>query len=250
MDLDLVVIDERPGDAVERLKTELQTSPAGSMLGKPGGVFVLAGDRLPPEGRTLIEAAASAVLDDRPLAEQLRAPAKAPELPRSIRVGSVSDGATKPVAHASGADKAMRPADLLFWNGLGGFTPDGREYVIAVDGEARPPAPWINVLANADFGCLTTDSGLGYTWAGNSQMNRLTPWSNDPVSDPAGEVVYLRDEATGEFWTPTPLPRGDGAAVTIRHGQGYTRYEQRPVMDSNRSCSSSSRRTIRSSWSA
>ena len=80
------------------------------------------------------------------------------------------------------------------------------------------------MLANPGFGCLVTEAGLGYTWAGNSQMNRLTPWSNDPVSDPPGEVVYLRDEETGEVWTPTPLPRGAGAAVTVRHGQGYTRY--------------------------
>ncbi len=222
MDLDLVVIDERPGDAVERLTTELQTSPAGPVLGKPGGVFVLAADRLPPEGRTLIEAAASAVLDGRPLAEQL------------IResVGLEGEAPAEPKALSARLEprppgqRSAPPADLLFWNGVGGFTPDGREYVIVVDGAARPPAPWINVLANAEFGCLTTDGGLGYTWAGNSQMNRLTPWSNDPVSDPAGEAVYLRDEATGAFWTPTPLPRGYGAAVTIRHGQGYTRYER------------------------
>src|SRR5207237_1293719 len=112
------------------------------------------------------------------------------------------------------------PEDLGFWNGLGGFTPDGREYVIVIDGTAPggprlPPAPWINVLANAGAGCLASEAGPGYTWAGNSQMNRLTPWSNDPVSDPPGEAVYLRDEATGEFWTPTPLPCG---AVADRLG--------------------------------
>src|SRR4029453_16266285 len=122
---------------------------------------------------------------------------------------------------------AAPPEGLLFWNGLGGFTPDGREYLIAIDAvPTLPPAPWTNVLANPGFGCLVTEAGLGYSWAGNSQMNRLTPWSNDPVSDPPGEAVYLRDEETGEVWTPTPLPRGAGAAVTVRHGQGYTRYSR------------------------
>jgi cellobiose phosphorylase len=120
---------------------------------------------------------------------------------------------------------------LRFWNGFGGFTPDGREYVIVVDGTSRigptlPPAPWTNVLSNRQFGCLVTEAGLGCSWAGNSQMNRLTPWSNDPTSDPPSEVVYLRDEETGEFWTPTPLPLGPMAMVTVRHGQGYTRYAQ------------------------
>ena len=118
----------------------------------------------------------------------------------------------------------------MYWNGFGGFSPDGREYVIVVDGvtsqaPALPPLPWSNVIANPSFGCLTTEAGLGYTWSGNSQMNRLTPWSNDPVSDTPGEVVYLRDEETGEVWTPTPLPLGRRAAVTVRHGQGYSRYE-------------------------
>ncbi len=109
---------------------------------------------------------------------------------------------------------------------MGGFTPDGREYVIRLRGGERPPAPWSNVLANPDFGCLVTEAGGGYTWAGNSQMNRLTPWSNDPVSDPPGEVVYLRDEETGEFWTPTPAPCGGEATTIVRHGQGYSRFTQ------------------------
>ena len=118
---------------------------------------------------------------------------------------------------------------MSFWNGFGGFTPDGREYVIVIDGTSQlgpklPPSPWTNVLANPRFGCLVTEAGLGYSWAGNSQMNRLTPWSNDPVSDPSGEVIYLRDEETGDFWTPTPLPLGPQATVTVHHGQGYTRY--------------------------
>src|SRR5581483_8380152 len=117
---------------------------------------------------------------------------------------------------------------LLFDNGTGGFTPDGREYVIRVGGQAGrpalPPAPWINVIANEGFGFLVSEAGAGYAWAGNSQMNRLTPWSNDPASDPPGEVLYLRDEDRGAFWTPTPLPLGAGAA-RVRHGQGYTIFE-------------------------
>src|SRR5258707_14111757 len=90
-----------------------------------------------------------------------------------------------------------------------------------------PPAPWTNVLANPNFGCLVTEAGLGCTWAGNSQMNRLTPWSNDPASDPPGEVIYLRDVESGEVWTPTPLPLGPRSIVTVQHGQGYTRYTHR-----------------------
>src|SRR5439155_14806536 len=88
-----------------------------------------------------------------------------------------------------------------------------------------PPAPWINVVANPAFGFLISESGSGYTWAGNSQTNRLTPWNNDPVSDAPGEAVYVRDVASGEVWTPTPLPIADAAPYTVRHGQGYTVFE-------------------------
>ena len=109
-----------------------------------------------------------------------------------------------------------RPApgrQLLFANGLGGFTRDGREYVITLRAglhahRRRPGSTWSPTPASASW---SPRPAAGYTWAGNSQMNRLTPWSNDPVSDPPGEVVYLRDEETGEFWSPTPLPvRGRG----------------------------------------
>ena len=224
MDLDLVILDERPREAADRLRSDLQSGPAGSSLGKPGGVFVLPAGTVPDDGRVLIEAAARAVLrgDRGSLAEQLRHEPGTPAVPPELAADHTPAPAARPRADAP-------PGDLVFWNGLGGFTRDGREYVIVIDGAAPggprlPPAPWINVLANPVAGCLATEAGPGYTWAGNSQMNRLTPWSNDPVSDPPGEAVYLRDEATGEYWTPTPLPCGAGATVTVRHGQGYTRY--------------------------
>jgi cellobiose phosphorylase len=224
MDLDLVILDERPREAVDRLVSGLQGGPARSLLGKPGGVFVLPAGSVPDDGRVLIEAAARVVLwgGRGSLTEQLRHEPAAPTLPPELAADHTPAPAAPP--------RVDTPVgDLVFWNGLGGFTRDGHEYVIVIYGAAPggprlPPAPWTNVLANPAAGCLVTEAGLGYTWAGNSQMNRLTPWSNDPVSDPPGEAVYLRDEITGEYWTPTPLPCGAGSTVTVRHGQGYTRY--------------------------
>jgi cellobiose phosphorylase len=227
LSLDLVILDERPGDAADRLKADLQGGVVGQLICKPGGVFVLAAEKVPADDRVLLAAAARAVLGGGrgSLADQMdRRPAAAPPArPPIPRTQIAAEPAGQP---------ATPPEGLRFWNGQGGFTADGREYVIVVDGTARggpalPPAPWTNVLANPGFGCLVTEAGLGYSWAGNSQMNRLTPWSNDPASDPPGEVIYLRDEETGAVWTPTPLPRGPVAAVTVRHGQGYTRYTNR-----------------------
>lgn len=217
---DLVLFDERGGTGPALLAKKLQTGPQE----KPGGIFVLAAAHTSNHHMATIAAAARIVLvgGRGSLADQLNSPSHAPALLTRLSTSRVS---TEPAPPAP----PLPDKDLAYWNEFGGFTPEGREYAVFVDGHglqgpALPPAPWTNVMANPNFGCLTTEAGLGYTWSGNSQMNRLTPWSNDPVSDTPGEVVYLRDEETGEFWTPTPLPLGPGAAVTVHHGQGYSRY--------------------------
>ncbi len=107
---------------------------------------------------------------------------------------------------------------------MGGFNADG-EYVIYLRPGETTPAPWINVIANADFGCLVSETGAGYTWATNSGENRLTSWRNDPVSDMPAEAVYLRDEETAEVWSPTPQPVPADAPYLVRHGAGYSSFE-------------------------
>jgi len=222
--LDLVILDERAGEPADQLRTELQTGLLGEMLGKPDGVFFLTADKVSTDEVVLIAATARVVLGRNrgSLTEQIDY-----HVPQPARAPLFTPAAVVP---KPGTRSVLPPAEeLSFWNGFGGFTHDGREYVIVIDGASHrgptlPPAPWTNVFANPQFGCLVTEAGLGYSWAGNSQMNRLTPWSNDPTSDSPGEVIYLRDEETGEFWTPTPLPLGPTATLTVRHGQGYTRY--------------------------
>lgn len=115
---------------------------------------------------------------------------------------------------------------LIYCNSFGGFTADGKEYVIDVHGSAQTPLPWINVIANRQFGCLISASGAGYTWSGNSRENKLTTWSNDPVLDPPSEVIYLQEEERGYCWTVTPDPIRKNENYRIRHGQGYTVFEQ------------------------
>jgi cellobiose phosphorylase len=141
----------------------------------------------------------------------LCAPEGAPRRPARVRAASL--------------EATPRPADggLLFDNGYGGFGPDGSEYVIRV-GTQRPPVPWVNVVANERFGFLVSEAGAGYTWSRNSRENRLTPWSNDPVADPHGEALYLRDEDDGAFWSPLPGPVAPPAAVEARHGFGYSTW--------------------------
>ena len=114
---------------------------------------------------------------------------------------------------------------LSFYNGFGGFSPDGKEYVVTLDEGKTPPAPWINVISNPTFGFAVSETGAGSTWAGNSRENKITPWSNDPVTDRAGEAIYIKDEASRSVITPMSLGRRDRGAYTVHHGFGYTRFE-------------------------
>ncbi len=114
---------------------------------------------------------------------------------------------------------------LEFFNGLGGFAANGREYITLLGPGQSTPAPWINVVANPAFGFQVSAEGSGFTWSVNSRENQLTPWSNDPVTDRPGEAIYIRDEDTGEVWGPTAAPGHDpGAFYSACHGQGYSRF--------------------------
>jgi len=188
------------------------------MLDKPGGIFVRRLEQIPNDDRGLLQSVARIVLDDEngTLAEQLeRRSGLEPLIPTLMPTRSLLSDSPKPVP----------PGELLFQNGLGGFTRDGHEYVITLNAGQMTPAPWVNVLANPYFGTVVSESGSAYTWAENSHEFRLTPWSNDPVQDTTGEALYIRDEQTGQFWSPTPLPARGATPYVIRHGFGYTVFE-------------------------
>ena len=203
-----------------RLRWHLSRTGGDEWLNARGGIYLLRQDQLAPADLKLLESAATVLLEGRggTLGEQLMATREVwqPGLPRSAPVRAPEP---EPVAPA-----ATAPEKLAFANGVGGFSADGREYVMRVKPGALPPAPWSNVMANSALGCLTTEAGLGPTWSVNSGENRLTPWSNDPVSDPSAEVVYLRDEETVEVWSATPHPAGADVPFEVRHGAGYTTY--------------------------
>ena len=189
-------------------------------LNRPGGIFILRRDQLRQSDLVLLQSAARLILDSRrPLEEQLKvADRLEPTLPIFLPLPS-SPIRPEPVP------PLRRPDNLLFENGLGGFSADGREYCIFLEPGQHTPAPWVNVMANAGFGCLVSESGGGFTWAGNSSENRLTPWRNDPVTDIPGEAIYLRDEETADIWSPTPAPAGEKMPYLIRHGAGYSIFE-------------------------
>lgn len=218
--VDLVLIDEEAGGYEQTTRDRLHeiSESIRARLNRvlTGPVIIVSGRDLSAEQRNGILAAASVVLeaDGAGLAEQLQ-PEKHPVLPPLIpdRPGQEADSA---------APSIERPRNLQFDNAIGGFSANGGEYVIHLEPGQTTPAPWSNVLANPDFGTLVTESGTSYTWAGNSSEYRLTPWPNDPVTDPSGEVIYLRDEETGRVWTPTPSPRPGQGAYQVRHGHGRT----------------------------
>jgi cyclic beta-1,2-glucan synthetase len=224
--VDLVIVNERASSYTQDLQVAIETAVRSSQsrprLGHEtarGSVFVLRADLISPPTRALLLATARVVLSSRHgrLSDQFARLTKAPsrrETPRALPARRKSAGAT-----------SSRTVDLEFFNGHGGFDKDGREYVTLLRDGATTPAPWINVIANPVFGFQVSADGSGYTWSENSRENQITAWSNDPVTDPAGEAIYIRDEATGELSSPTAQPIRDRGLYTARHGFGYSRFE-------------------------
>ena len=182
-----------------------------SEIDRPGGIFVRSGDPISEEDRILFQTVARAIISDSrgALGEQLTRRGQVEvTIPRLTPTGP-----TGPIP-----GRGRLRGDLRFFNGLGGFTPDGREYVITTAPGQVTPAPWVNVLANPHFGTVISESGGAYTWSENAHEFRLTPWGNDPVSDASGEAFYIRDEETGHFWSPMPLPGRGAMPYGSRHG--------------------------------
>jgi cyclic beta-1,2-glucan synthetase len=189
-------------------------------MDQPGGIFVRRSEDLTEDDRVLLQTVARVILTDgaETLAQQIeRSPPPERKIPRFVP--------TRPLSPPTGTPQPSPDRRLIFYNGLGGFTTDGREYVIELGPGRTTPAPWANVLANPRIGSVVSESGSAYTWIDNSHELRLTPWHNDPVGDPGGETFYLRDEETGQFWSPTPLPVPGDATFTCRHGFGYSVFE-------------------------
>ena len=190
------------------------------VMDRPGGIFVRPIDQISNEDRILLQSVARIILTDNrgSLADQI-----ARRVHPDVTVPRLIPTRTRRTEPAPSAAEPRH--DLMFFNGLGGFTPDGREYVVTTAHGHVTPAPWVNVLANPHFGTVISESGQAYTWYENAHEFRLTPWHNDPVSDASGEAFYLRDEERGHFWSPTPLPSRGATPYVSRHGFGYSVFE-------------------------
>jgi len=224
--VDLVIVNERSTSYVQDLQNAIDTAVrtsrsiqrTGPALAR-GSIYVLRADLLSVQARAMLRAAARVTLIARrgPLAAQFT---RLPRLP------AVVPPAPARASTHTATTRLQRP-ELEFYNGLGGFDKNGREYVVVLDADRTTPAPWINVVANPDFGFQVSAEGSAYTWSENSRENQLTPWSNDPVTDPTGEAIYVRDEESLELWSPTAQPIRDGGTYIARHGHGYSRFEHR-----------------------
>ena len=222
--VDLVILNEHAASYAQDLQIAIETAvrrnqswPHADAEMVRGGIYPLRVDLLTGETRALLQSIARVVLIARrgPISDQLTRLSMPVVRPPPVR-------RVKPAAPLPRSSPERLGLELF--NGLGGFGQDGREYVILLTGAETTPAPWNNVIANPNFGFQVSAEGSGYSWAENSRDNQLTPWSNDPVQDPAGEAIYLRDETDGTLWSPTAQPIRDGGNYVARHGFGYSRF--------------------------
>jgi cyclic beta-1,2-glucan synthetase len=232
--VDIVILNEKGSSYVQDFQTSLEGMARSAEANRAddiplGKIFVLRNDLLDTREKDLLLSYARVILNSRAgtLAEQVGRVRK----PNPLHVPAPAEAAAPLTDGGRVHSKATKAADdepsgLEFFNGLGGFARDGKEYVIVLRKGQRTPAPWLNVVSNGIFGFQVSESGSGYTWSVNSRENQLTPWSNDPIVDPPSEAIYLRDLDSGAIWTPTANPiRKDDATYIIRHGMGYSRFE-------------------------
>ena len=219
---DLVLVSEEVGSYDDPLISSLRrlTEAQSYLTGvdQPGGVYLRSAHKMSKEELIVIQAAARMVLVAArgTLRQQLAATAPVATKPRRLQPGRQSH--EEPSA-------PLPFMELKYFNDFGGFTADGKEYVIYLGPGRQTPLPWVNIMANPDFGALISEAGSECVWGSNSQDDRLTPWSNDPISDPPGTAIYIRDDEIGAVWSPTPQPIREKDAYRARHGQGYTRFE-------------------------
>ena len=218
---DLVILNEEAGSYErplhERLEQLIQAHPQSAASDRAGAIFLKSVGQIPEEDLRLLKSVASVVLVAArgTLSQQLGVPVEVPQLLETLARKRVPREPSSPLPFM----------ELHYFNSLGGFTPGGREYAIYLGPNTNTPAPWVNVIANPTFGTMVSETGSGFTWYGNSQRNRLTAWSNDPVLDPASEALYIRDEESVHFWSPTAMPIREETAYRARHGAGYTVFE-------------------------
>ncbi len=220
--IDLVLLNEKDSTYDQELNTLLQRLisklGASPWLGLKGGIYILRADQLPMDSLIALETSANCIFTpgDEEIFDLLNNKWKPVEyLPQF-------HAALPKIPETLGNTLLTPEKNLQFQNHLGGFSEAGNEYHIHLDSNHISPAPWINVISNPDFGFIVSESGIGWSWAGNSGENRLTTWSNDPIQDQPGEALYLRDEETGQFWSPTLLPSGTDQPYHVIHGMGYS----------------------------
>ncbi len=216
--VDLVIWNEKHGGYRQLLHNQIAELLSSQPNNQQGKVYLRTGEQMSEEDQILFQTVARVVITGSggSLADHIlrKNPAKLP-IPQ-IAPAKTYIPSTKPISP---------PEDLVFFNGFGGFSQDGKEYVIHIPDGNMTPAPWVNVIANPNFGTVVSESGQSYTWNENAHEFRLTPWHNDQVSDAAGETFYLRDEETGHVWSPTALPRKGIHGYLVRHGFGYSIFE-------------------------
>ena len=223
---DIVIFNEHAGGYLKTFEDEIDFllhTAVHSAVSDVSDIVHVRGDRFSSDERLLLRAVTAIWIDARKqtLADAVHALIRMPELQMAEPLA-----ATKPIAKriATPVNAPVDTHSLAFANGVGGFDVSSGEYAIAFTPDNRPPVPWTNVIANPHFGTLVTDRGMGFTWSLDSVENKLTVPYNDPLSSLTGEAIYVRDDQTGEFWSPLPVIGGINNSYEVRHGQGYSIY--------------------------
>lgn len=228
--VDIVILNEDPSGYRQELQDQIlaviATTNASAFLDVAGGIFIRRVDQMADDDRILLQTIARGIVvgGKGSLRDQIERQSRAQPVLPPFLISQENQEDAADFAAITEAQALAVQTPLQFANGFGGFSKDGREYIIETSGSHVTPSPWVNVLANPHFGTIVSESGGSYTWCENAHEFRLSPWYNDGLMDSSGEAFYIRDESSGEFWSPTPLPAKASTPYTTTHGFGYSKF--------------------------
>lgn len=228
--VDLVIWNEEHNVYRQDFHDDIQALIPPELNDTKGGVYIRSTDQISNEDRILFQSVARIIIDDNgsSLADFINQKPSAKfiipflESNQKNTLDIIFETKQKNIQDLT---PIILPENLVFYNGIGGFSTAGDEYILTIDSNKKSPAPWVNVIANPTFGTVISESGAAYTWFENAHEFRLTPWNNDPITDSSGEAYYIRDEENGYFWSTTLLPSCGATPYITRHGFGYSKFE-------------------------
>ena len=225
-DVDLVILNEEKNAYEKYVKEKIENAIMGGglayLINQPNGIFIIEADTMKEEDKNLLLFRSNFILD----AGRGKVWQQIEEMEEAFlaSIKKIGDEKAQAIMPKEINHLHIDGQNLKYYNEYGGFSEDGKEYIIAAREGTELPTVWSHILANEKFGTLVTDQLGGFTWSKNSRLNRMTSWNNLPYLDIPSEILYIKDEETGKLWSDSSFISKEEGDFKITYGLGYAEY--------------------------